>query len=74
LPLPPRLLRVEVPWGRTKRIPLPDGGELCTLLDVGNYIVKLPECEYNSLTWRAATVALLLVAARGGDTMLPGGW
>ena len=53
-------------------IPLPDGGELRTLLDAGNYVTKLPKREHETFAWRAAIEALMLVAEHGGDTMLPG--
>jgi hypothetical protein len=38
-------------WHRTfnERIPLPGGGELCTLHDAGNYIAKLPKSEHDSM-------------------------
>jgi len=42
-------------------IPLPDGGALRTLRDAGEYIAP---------AWCAATEALLLAVAHGGDTML----
>ena len=52
-------------------IPLPDGSELRTLRDAGNYIAKLPKGEHDTFAWRAAIEALMLVAEHGGDTMLP---
>jgi hypothetical protein len=52
-------------------IPLPDGGELRTLRDAATYITKLPKREHDAPAWRAATEALLLVAEKGGPTMLP---
>jgi hypothetical protein len=60
-------------WHRTldDPIPLPDGGDLRTLSDAGNYIAKLPKREHNAPAWLAATQALMLVVERGGDTMLP---
>jgi hypothetical protein len=51
-------------------IPLPDGGELVTLEDAGNYITKLPKAEHEAPEWQAAMQALLLVATSGGPTML----
>jgi hypothetical protein len=43
-------------WSRTfdDLIPLPDGGELRTLRDAGNYITGLPKREHDSFTWLAA--------------------
>ena len=37
-------------WGREfdDPIELPDGGELVTLKDVGNYIMKLPKAEHEA--------------------------
>jgi hypothetical protein len=52
-------------------IPLPDGGELRTLRDAGNFIAKLPKREHDTAAWRATIEALMLVAEHGGDTMLP---
>ena len=60
-------------WSRSfdNPIPLPDGGELCALRNAGNYIAGLPKREHDTFARRAAIQALLLVAAHGGDTMLP---
>ncbi len=60
-------------WGREfdDPIELPDGGELVTLKDAGNYITKLPKAEHEAPEWQAAMEALILVAERGGPTMLP---
>jgi hypothetical protein len=52
-------------------IPLPRGRELVTLKDAGNYITKLPKAEHEAPEWQAAMEALILVAERGGPTMLP---
>jgi hypothetical protein len=43
-------------WHRTfdDPIALPDGSELRTLRDAGNYIRKLPKREHDATTWRAA--------------------
>ena len=40
-------------WHRTvdNPIPLPDGGELRTLRDAGNYIAKLPRREHDTFAW-----------------------
>jgi hypothetical protein len=51
-------------------ITLPDGRELVTLKDAGTYITKLPKAEHEAPEWQAAAEALLLVAERGGPTML----
>jgi hypothetical protein len=47
-------------------IELPDGRQLVTLEDAGNHITKLPKAEH----WQAAAQALILVATKGGPTML----
>jgi len=52
-------------------IPLPDGGELRTVRDAGNFIAKLPKREHDAPAWLAAIQALMLVVEHGGDTMLP---
>jgi hypothetical protein len=52
-------------------IPLPGGRELVTLEDAGHYITKLPKSEHEAPEWQAAMEALILVAERGGPTMLP---
>jgi hypothetical protein len=51
-------------------IPLPGGRELVTLEDAGNYITKLPKAEHEAPEWQAAMQALILVATKGGPTML----
>jgi hypothetical protein len=51
-------------------IPLPRGRQLVTLKDAGNYITKLPKAEYAAAEWQAAMQALILVATRGGPTMM----
>ena len=51
-------------------IPLPRGRELVTLEDAGNYITKLPKAEHEVPEWQAAMQALILVATKGGPTML----
>jgi hypothetical protein len=50
-------------------IELPDGRQLVTLEDAGNYITKLPKAEHSAPEWQAAMQALMIVA-RGGPTML----
>ena len=49
---------------------LPDGRKLVTLGDAGRYITELPEAEHVAPEWQAAMEALILVATRGGPTML----
>jgi hypothetical protein len=48
--------------------PLPDGREFVTLEDA--VITKLSKAEHEAPEWRAAAEALLLVATKGGPTML----
>jgi hypothetical protein len=51
-------------WAREfdETIPLPDGGELRTLLDAGRYIEALPRAQHNRSEWRTATKMLLMTA------------
>jgi hypothetical protein len=42
-----------------------------TLKDAGDYIVKLPKKEHMAPEWQDAMEALILVATRGGHTLLP---
>jgi hypothetical protein len=51
-------------------IDLPDGRKLVTLEDAGTYITKLPKAEHSAPEWQDAMEALILVATRGGPTML----
>jgi hypothetical protein len=51
-------------------ISLADGRELLTLQDAGTYITKLPKAEHSAPEWQAAMKVLILVAEKGGDTML----
>jgi hypothetical protein len=62
----------EKGWRRTfdDPIPLPDGRKLVTLHDAATYIRKLPKREHDAPEWQAAIEALMLVAERGGPTML----
>ena len=39
--------------------------------DAGTYITKLPKAEHEAPEWQAAMQALILVATKGGPTMLP---
>jgi hypothetical protein len=48
---------------------LPDGRELVTLRDAGDYITKLPKAEHEAPEWQVAMEALTLVATSGGPTM-----
>ena len=43
---------------------------LVTLEDAGKFITKLPKAEQEAAEWQDAMEALILVAARGGPTML----
>jgi hypothetical protein len=51
-------------------IDLPHSRQLVTLEDAGNYVTKLPKAEHSAPEWQAAMQALMLVATRGGPTML----
>ena len=59
-------------WSRhfDEPIPLPRGRALVTLEDAGKYITKLPKAEHEAPEWQAAMEALILVATKGGPTML----
>ena len=59
-------------WSRKfdEPIPLPRGRALVTLKDAGTYITKLPKAEHEAPEWQAAMQALILVATKGGPTML----
>jgi hypothetical protein len=46
---------------------LPDGHQLMTLEDAGNYITKLPKAEHMAPEWQQI---LMFVASRGWPTML----
>jgi hypothetical protein len=62
----------EKGWSREfdDPIDLPGGRQLVTLEDAGNYITTLPKAEHSAPEWQDAMQALMLVAARGGPTML----
>ena len=49
-------------WARRfhEPIPLPDGGELRTLLDAGRYVDKLPRSMHEREEWQAVMEVLLL--------------
>jgi hypothetical protein len=51
-------------------ITLPDGGQLVTLKDAADYIMKLPNAEQDLEEWQAAVEALLLVVNLNGPTMM----
>ena len=51
-------------------IPIPRGREFVTLKDAGNYITKLPKAEHQAPEWQATIEASILVATKGGPTML----
>jgi hypothetical protein len=51
-------------------IPLPNGGQLKTLRDAGNYITKLPKAEHEAPEWQTAMECLILVAEKNGPTMM----
>jgi hypothetical protein len=59
-------------WDRqfSEPIPLPRGRQFVTLRDAALYITKMPKTEHDADEWQAAMQALLLVAERGGPTML----
>jgi hypothetical protein len=46
------------------------GRQLVTLEDAGTYNTKLPKAEHSAPEWQDAIEALILVATRGGPTML----
>jgi hypothetical protein len=50
-------------------IVLPDGGQIVTLEDAGNYITMLPKADQQLDEWQAAIEALMLVVTLGGPTM-----
>jgi hypothetical protein len=47
-------------------IPLPDGRQLVTLKDAGDYITKLPKAEQQLGEWQTA-IGCLIGAAEGQD-------
>jgi hypothetical protein len=59
-------------WSRKFEDPilLPNGRELVTLKDAGDYITALPEAEHAAPEWQAAIEALMLNAKLGGHTLL----
>lgn len=59
-------------WSRKFEDPIlpPDGRQLITLKDAGDYITALPEAEHAKPEWQAAIEALILNATMCGHTML----
>jgi hypothetical protein len=55
-------------WSRAfdEPIPLPDGSELRTLLDVGHYVDKLPRCMHEREEWQTV-MEVLLSAVEGRE-------
>jgi hypothetical protein len=50
-------------------ITLPDGRQLVTLLDAGNYITELPKADQQLDEWQTAVEALMMVAEGRGPLM-----
>jgi hypothetical protein len=59
-------------WSRRflEPIPTPDGRELATLRDAGNYIASLPAKESAKPHWQTAVRELMMSAERGGILQL----
>jgi hypothetical protein len=59
-------------WKRAfdEPISLPCGRKLVTLEEAGTYITKPPKACHVAPEWQAAMEALILVATKGGPTML----
>ena len=59
-------------WSRAFDTPivLPDGGELTTLRQVGEYVAALPRREHDKPHWQTAMQYLIDAAERGGIVML----
>jgi hypothetical protein len=66
------MVNLKLGWSSTfdDPISLPNGGELRTLRDAASCITKLPKAEHGAPEWRTAIEVLMLVAERGGSTML----
>jgi hypothetical protein len=62
-----------MPWSQrfADPIPLPDGRELITLRDAGDYVLSLPPAEQVLPCWQNAAETLTLIGDLGGDPMLP---
>jgi hypothetical protein len=52
-------------------IPLPQGRQLITLEDAGNYIVAPPKKQADAVEWQAAMECLILVAEKNGYCSRP---
>ncbi|MET4514359.1 hypothetical protein [Bradyrhizobium sp. I1.7.5] len=52
------------------QILLRHASELTSLHDAATFITKLPKREHDAPQWQAAIEALMLVAERGGPTMM----
>lgn len=65
----PRKSKPSRGWDRTfdDPIPLPDGRELVTLREAGQFIASFPKDEHDAEEWRTAIEALMLVVEHGGD-------
>src|SRR5271163_3201728 len=50
---------------------LPGRKPLLTLRDAATYITSLPKAEQQAPQWQTTAEMLMLVAERGGDTMMP---
>jgi hypothetical protein len=63
---------MKTDWSRTldDPIPLPDGRELTTLREAGEYITALPEAEHDAPHWQLAMRCLIDAATCGGILML----
>ena len=61
-----------MPWSTPfdDPIPLPKGRKLVALKDAGAYITKLPKAGHDAPEWQATMATLILVAEKGGPTML----
>lgn len=63
---------MKADWSRAfdDPITLPDGRELVTLRQAGEYITKLPKAEHDAPHWQLAMRCLIDAAARGGILMI----
>jgi hypothetical protein len=61
-----------MPWSARfdAPIPLPDGGEIVTLREAGDFIMKLPRREHDQEHWQVATRVLIEAAEQGGIVMM----
>ena len=59
-------------WSRAfdAPVPLPDGGEITTLREAGEYITDLPAKEHDKPHWQTAMRHLMSAAEHGGIVML----